>query len=34
MKEIEKEENLQKYLKENQIKKKIYIPNKLINIII
>ena len=34
MKKIKKDENLQKYFKENQIKKKIYIPNKLINIII
>ena len=31
---IKKEENLKKYFKESQIRKKIYIPNKLINIII
>ena len=31
---INKEENLKKYLSGKQIKKKIFVPNKLINIII
>ena len=31
---INKDPNLTKYLKDNEIKKKIFIPNKLINIII
>ena len=31
---IKKEKNIMKYLKDLEIKKKIYIPNKLINIIV
>ena len=31
---IEKEEKISKYIKNNQIKKKIYIKNKLLNLII
>jgi leucyl-tRNA synthetase len=34
LKKIDKDENLKKYLNEKEIKKKIFIPNKLMNIII
>lgn len=34
LKKIDQENNISKYLQNNKIKKKIFIPNKLINIII